>query len=173
LENYAGLFLLFILTLVSSTTANLRSVLLVKGDKVQTMVITAIDATVYAYLFKNLTRGDDIYSVLVYVLGKCLAVELSNILLSRTNKTVYKCNVYLNSYEASGLESFLFAQNISFSRVEETFLHSERIKVIMHVTRQQYQKMLEYLKSVGIDNPTLDLSEVKVKGNIERRTYGK
>lgn len=43
----------------------------------------------------------------------------------------------------------------------------------MHVTRQQYQKMLEYLKSVGIDNPTLDLTEVKVKGNIERRTHGK
>ena len=169
MDNTITLVILFILTLISSTTGNLKNILLVKGSKIQKYLITGLDSFIYAYLLKSISSGDGFISVIVFVLGKVLSIYFTDLIFNKTSNTVYKCNVFLNSFEASGLEVFLFANNISFSRVNETFLHSERVRVSVHVTRQQYNKMLEYLKSIGINEPTLDISEVTVKGKIANR----
>lgn len=166
------LFILFLLTACSATTGNLKSMYMIKGNAFQQYFTTAIDSVVYGLSVLFLVKGSDLVSILVFAFGKVCSVYFTRLIFSKTNKTVYKCNVYLSSIEAHGLELFLFNNNISFSRVNETFLHSERAKVSMHVTKDQYDKMLGYLKSIGIENPTLDMTEVRVKGNIERRTNG-
>lgn len=161
------LILLFTLTLISSTTGNLRNILLVKGKKLDKYIITGIDACIYGFLLQSLTKDKTFLGILVFCLGKVISVYFTDLIFDKTSKNIYLVHLYTDS--VGEVETWLLENQISFSTSIDKFLNKDRNKITIHATRQQYNSMIEYLSGIGIDNPTLDITEVKVKGKIKER----
>lgn len=131
-----------ILTILSSVLGNLRSISLIKGDKLQKYFITGIDALVYICLMKNIMLSKDFTGVIIYVIGKVIAIYF----------TVY-CK----------------KNNISCTCVEGEFNGKSRSLFIIHINKNQYNNLLDYFALKQI-KPNLDISEVDVQGKIKKRT---
>lgn len=163
------IFITIILTILSSVLGNLRSISLIKGDKLQKYFITGIDALVYICLMKNIMLSKDFTGVIIYVIGKVIAIYFTDLWIDKTEKTIYLVHLYLHNEEKDDFQVYCKKNNISCTCVEGEFNGKSRSLFIIHINKNQYNNLLDYFALKQI-KPNLDISEVDVQGKIKKRT---
>ena len=163
--------LLFSLTVLSATLGNVKSILLIKGNKASQIIVTGIDTLFYTFILKSVVSGDStIYSIIAFVLGKSIAILTTDLVMSKIGKTIYLAHLYEKKNESEKIVDYLTVKNISFTVFEGNYVNGTRYMFTMHLNKDQINELRDYLThDLKIQNITMDISEVKVSGHIKEK----
>lgn len=168
---YKEFILLFFLTTISALFGNMKNILLIKGSTRDKYIFNGLDALIFGMLFKSMASDNSILGVLVYVSGRLTAISLTELIVNKIYKVVYLINLFIEEDDYPKLESYLLENNISFTRYMGNFLDKQRFHLSIHIAKSDYSKFINDITfNLGIVNPTMDVSEVKVHGKIKERT---
>lgn len=162
---------LFSLTLFSSVLGNLKTITMLKGNSFQKYILTFFDAMMFAFIMKNISKGEGLYFIMAYVLGRVIGMIITDKLENKVINTVYLSHLYLPLSNLQEIQEYLLMNNISFTKFEGEFLDKARYLLTIHLNEIQKINLLNKLKDLGIENPNIDFTELKkVSGNIQKRT---
>lgn len=159
---------LFIMTIISTVIGNLKTIYLVKGSKLTKYTTMTLDSLIYMMLVKTIVTDRSFQGILIYVLGRTIAVYFTDLIISKTYNETYMINLYIKQDVVNTLERYFLDNNLSFTLNDGIYLNNKRLYFTLHLSKKQLTNMLSYMRKLNI-NPTYDLTEVKTYGNIKNR----
>lgn len=159
---------LFVMTIISTVIGNLKTIYLVKGSKLTKYTTMALDSLIYMILVKTIVTDRSFQGILIYVLGRTIAVYFTDLIISKTYNETYMINLYIKQDVVNTLEKYFLDNNLSFTLNDGIYLNNKRLYFTLHLSKKQLTNMLSYMRKLNI-NPTYDLTEVKTYGNIKNR----
>lgn len=171
-----SLGVLFALTVCSSILGNLKNILIVKDDGWKKYLVTALDTIFFALIVGTISTSTP-RTVTVYTIGKLVGLGIADYIIKKTDSSIYLSNLYLDNKYLDSVSEYLFKGGISFTvfkgeffvPVDDELISNERVSLSIHLNKRQMKDLKSKLTELGISEPTMDITVVKVSGNIVDR----
>lgn len=168
---FFDLSVLFGLVVFSSVLSNLKTISLNKETSAVRYFVVGFDALVWTFIISKLGKADNFYMMVTYVLGKLIALPISDFFVKRLYKTVYIISLYVGTEKCKEIEQFLFDSDFSYTKFNGNYKSKKQIMLSIQVNREQKNILIRKLSEIGIENPTMNISETKVYGKIKEKVY--
>ena len=171
-----SLGVLFVLTVCSSILGNLKNILIVKDDSWKKYIVTALDTIFFALIVGSISTSTP-RTVAVYTIGKLAGLGIADCIVRKTDSSIYLSNLYLDNKYLDSVSEYLFKEGISFTvfkgeffiPIDNELISNERVSLSIHLNKKQMKDLKDKLTELGISEPTMDITVVKVSGNIVDR----
>ena len=172
LNNGVALFvIILLLNVLSSCLGHLRSIFIAKQMGKTTYYVVFIDALVYSLVLKSFT-STGISAIIAYVLGMTIGSIIGDVIEERMAMGMYDVRIFVSTQEKMYELQTLFLEN-GFSSTANIGMKNDmktRCSLNIQLARRDMNKMLELIHSVGIEDPTMVVQEIKkVSGKIKKR----
>lgn len=169
--NYLPYIILIGATTLTTIVGNLRTITMLKSANWRLYLFTLIDAFLFGFVIKNMSNGDNIGYILSYALGRVFGTFIVNKVEEKVLQPVYLIHLYIPDAHIEYLEHFMHDMNWSFTRYKGYFKDTKRSNFSIHLNATQRDILLNKLKELDIEDPTIDIIELKkVFGFIKKRT---
>lgn len=168
---YLPYIVLIVATTLTTIVGNLRTITMLKSANWRLYLFTLIDAFLFGFVIKNMSNGDNIGYILSYALGRVFGTFIVNKVEEKVLQPVYLIHLYIPDTHIEYLEQFMHDMNWSFTRYKGYFKDMKRSNFSIHLNATQRDILLNKLKELDIEDPTIDIIELKkVFGFIKKRT---
>lgn len=161
--------IIFIINVISNCLGTLKTIFISKNMKNPVYIVTAVDALVFAFVIKSISNGDNIITILAFVLGKVVGVYVGQIVDGKLALGILDISLFTK--EAKGIELADTLRDIGYSVTTQKgygYNGSERFIVNITIARKEMDFLLELLTKFGFDKATMIIKEVKsVNGKIK------
>lgn len=168
-ETMIILIVMLITKTMSSCISKLKTISLINGNNFEKYGYNFLDSLTYAIFLKTMVSDNSLYGLIPYISGDMIGLWLSDIINERLNKKIYLINLYIEDNFIDIINNYLISNNISYNLIQSFFKEKERSYFKIHLNEFQKNNLIVFLKDIGIENPTYDLSEIKVHGKIKKR----
>lgn len=160
---------IFIINALSNCLGTLKTIFIAKNVKTPVYIVTAIDALVFAFVVKSISNGNDIVTILAFVLGKVAGVYIGQVIDKKLGLGILDICLYTKEDKAKALADKL--REIGYSVTTQKgygFNGNKRFIVNITIARKELDFLAELLKKYGFDKATMIIKEVKsVYGKIK------
>lgn len=159
---------IFIINALSNCLGTLKTIFISKNVKTPVYIVTAIDALVFAFVVKSISNGDDVITILAYVLGKVAGVYIGQVADKKLGLGILDICIYAKEEKAKNLADRLREVGYSVTTQKGYGLNgNKRYIVNVTIARKELDFLMELLEKYGFDKATMVIKEVKsVNGKI-------
>lgn len=164
-----GLFMIFILQVVSTATNTLKTLFLTKGITKPAYIMTFIDAMVFVLSMKLALDGEGFIFLIVYAFGKTLGAVLGDILEKKIAIGTLEITINIKKEKAIAMADKLREIGYTVNTREVYGINGkERYEVWFIINRKDYNFVIKYLETLGFTELSMVINEVKnITGKIQ------
>lgn len=164
-----GLFMIFILQVVSTATNTLKTLFLTKGITKPAYIMTFIDAMVFVLSMKLALEGEGFIFLIVYAFGKTLGAILGDILEKKIAIGTLEITINIKKEKAIAVADKLREIGYTVNTREVYGINGkERYEVWFIINRKDYNFVIKYLETLGFTELSMVINEVKnITGKIQ------
>jgi len=166
---FVNALIIFLINVISNCLGTLKTIFISKNMKSPVYIVTAIDAFVFAFVIKSISNGDDIITIIAFVLGKVVGVYIGQIIDKKLALGILDISIYAKEERAKNLADKL--RDIGYSVTTQKgygYNGNERFIINITIARKEMDFLMKLLEKYGYNKATMIVKEVKsVNGKIK------